>query len=114
MSLDRTLRDIAIKDLYKQGYSLREIADEHGLSVSRVSQIVNQDYKTKRQNHHNDRRNAEHYPDPTAYQAIRNIDQEEERFRKLLGTIFYITEIAGFHIENRITMTDKRSGRVWN
>ena len=114
MSLDRTVRDNAIKDLYKKGYSHKEIADKYDLSISRVSQIINEDYKAKRQNNLNSRRNAEHYPDPTAYQAIKNIDSEEERFRKLLGTIFYITELAGFHIENRIVMKDKRSGRTWN
>ena len=31
------------------------------------------------------RKNAEGYSDPTAYEALRNIEQEEERFHKLLG-----------------------------
>lgn len=36
----------------------------------------------------NDRRkNAEGYSDPTAYEALRNIEQEEDRFHKLLDTI---------------------------
>lgn len=42
----------------------------------------------------NPRRNAEGYPDPTAYEALKNIDREEdERFHRLL--------------------LDKRNGRVW-
>ena len=38
---------------------------------------------------------------------------EEERFRKLLRTIFYICDLAGFKIEDRIVLVDKRTGRVW-
>lgn len=60
------------------------------------------------------KRNGSGYMDPTAYQAIKHIDgEEEDRFRKLLGTIFYICELAGFHIEGRIVLRDKRTGRVW-
>lgn len=59
------------------------------------------------------RKNAEGYSDPTAYQAMKNIDQEDERFHKLLHTLFYICEIAGFQIEGRIVLVDKKTGRVW-
>lgn len=60
------------------------------------------------------RRNGSGYYDPTAYAAIKNIEtKEEEDFHRLLGTIFYICELAGFHIENRIVLKDLRSGRVW-
>lgn len=59
------------------------------------------------------RKNAEGYSDPTAYQAMKNIDQEDERFHKLLHTLFYICEIAGFQIEDRIVLVDKKTGRVW-
>lgn len=58
------------------------------------------------------RKNAEGYSDPTAYEAIKNIE-EEERFNKLLHTIFYICKIAGFEIENRIVLVDKKTGRIW-
>lgn len=62
----------------------------------------------------NPRRNAEGYPDPTAYEALRNIDREEdERFHRLLHTLFYLCELAGFEIEGRIILIDKRNGRVW-
>ena len=33
------------------------------------------------------RKNAEGYSDPTAYEALKNIEQEEDRFHKLLETI---------------------------
>lgn len=62
------------------------------------------------------RRNASGCLDLTAYEAIRNVDREadaEARYKKLLSTIFYICDLAGFHIEGRITIKDKKSGKVW-
>lgn len=62
------------------------------------------------------RRNASGYMDLTAYEAIKNADREadaEERFKKLLGTIFNICELAGFHIEGRLTIRDNKTGKVW-
>ena len=59
------------------------------------------------------KRNASGYFDPTAYEAMKNVENDTERFQKLLNTIFYICEIAGFHIEERIVIKDKRTGKVW-
>lgn len=59
------------------------------------------------------RRNAEGYFDPTAYEAMRNIERDEERFHKLLDTIFALCELSDFHIEERIVIKDKRTGKVW-
>lgn len=43
----------------------------------------------------NPRRNAEGYSDPTAYEALKNIEREEdERFHRLLHTLFYLCELA--------------------
>ena len=61
----------------------------------------------------NDRKNAEGYSDPTAYQALKNIETEEERFHKLLHMIFDICALSDFEIEGRIVLVDKRSGKVW-
>lgn len=58
------------------------------------------------------RKNAEGYPDPTAYEAIKNIE-EEERFNKLLHTIFNICELSGFRIEGRIVLINKVTGKVY-
>ena len=64
-----------------------------------------------------DRKNAEGYSDPTAYEAIRNVergaDADDERFHKLLDTIFSICELSGFHIEERIIIKDKKTGKIW-
>lgn len=64
-----------------------------------------------------DRKNAEGYNDPTAYYAIRNVERDsstdDERFHKLLDSIFNICELSGFHIEGRIVIKDKKTGKVW-
>lgn len=45
------------------------------------------------------RKNSEGYSDP--------------RFHKLLDAIFTICELSGFHIEERIIVKDKKTGRIW-
>ena len=64
-----------------------------------------------------DRKNAEGYSDPTAYEAIKNVergaDADDERFHKLLDTIFSICELSGFHVEGRIIIKDKKTGKIW-
>ena len=62
------------------------------------------------------RRNASGYMDLTAYEAIRKADREadaERRYKKLLSTIFYICDLAGFHIEGRLEIKDKKTGKIW-
>jgi hypothetical protein len=54
--------------------------------------------------------------DLTAYEAIENVERDrkdEERIKKLLATIFYVTDLAGFHIEERLVLKDKRTGKVY-
>ena len=58
-------------------------------------------------------KNASGCKDPTAYEAIKKVDKEEARFRLLLDTIFNICELSGFHIEERLVIRDKRTGRIW-
>lgn len=62
-----------------------------------------------------DRKNPEGYLDLTAYEAIKNVDKdkEAERFHRLLDVIFSICELSGFHVEGRIVVRDKQTGRVW-
>lgn len=62
------------------------------------------------------RRNASGCMDLTAYEAIRNVERDAEseaRFKKLLSTIFSICELAGFHLEGRIEVRDKKTGKIW-
>lgn len=59
------------------------------------------------------KRNGSGYVDPTAYEAIKNIERDAERFDKYIHTIFAISELAGYHIEERIVVKDLRTGKVW-
>lgn len=61
----------------------------------------------------NPRTNHEGYSDPTAYKAIKNTEADDERFHKLLNTIFTICELSGFHLEERIILKDTQTGKVW-
>ena len=58
------------------------------------------------------RRNASGCSDPVAHEAIINVENDA-RFFKLLKTIFDICELSGFHIEERIVVKDKRTGKIW-
>ena len=59
------------------------------------------------------KKNLEGYSDLTPYNAFKHIDKEEERLRRLIKTIRYITGLAGFDIEGRIILVDRKTGRVW-
>lgn len=60
----------------------------------------------------NPKLNASGCKDLTAYNALKNIEREE-KYKKLLATIFNICELSGFHLEGRITLKDKKTGKVW-
>lgn len=63
------------------------------------------------------KKNASGYDDPTAYEAITHADQEikdaDMRAYKLLHTIFHVCELAGFVVEGRMILKDKKTGRVY-
>lgn len=60
------------------------------------------------------KRNGSGYVDPTAYRAIKNMEREEaERFDKYIHTIFAISELAGYHIEERIVVKDLHTGKIY-
>ena len=64
----------------------------------------------------NPKKNSEGYSDPTPYEAIKRIDEKTaayHRFKKLLRTIWYICDQAGFRVEGRIVLRDKTTGRIW-
>lgn len=58
-------------------------------------------------------KNKEGYSDPTASEALTRIDEDEERFRRFLKLIFSVCDAMGFSLENRITVKDKKTGRIW-
>ncbi len=65
-------------------------------------------------NINNPRKNLEGYYDLTAFEAIQNLErEEEERFHKLLHTLFYLCDLAGFEVQERIVLLDKKTKKVW-
>lgn len=59
------------------------------------------------------KKNSEGYSDPTAYAAMRNINREENRHRKLRRIILNICDMAGFEIRGPLVLIDKKTGKVW-
>lgn len=65
----------------------------------------------------NPKRNSEGYSDPTAYEGLRPIIEEENalerRVNQLIKTLKYITSLAGFELISRIEIKDKETGRIF-
>ncbi|MBQ9704279.1 MAG: hypothetical protein IJV68_07035 [Clostridia bacterium] len=65
----------------------------------------------------NPKKNSEGYPDPTAYEGLRPIIEEENalerRVNQLIKTLKYITGLAGFELIARIEIKDKETGRIF-
>lgn len=63
-----------------------------------------------------DRKNAEGYNDPTAYNAIKNVEQEQDkddvRFHQLLNMLFSLCELADFHIEGRMYASEEEKRKI--
>ena len=59
------------------------------------------------------KQNKEGYKDPTAYKVLRKEQLEEERFKRLMATIFYICENACFEIVEMFVINDLRTWRIW-
>ncbi len=57
--------------------------------------------------------NGEGYPDPTAYQALKRIREDEQLVSDLIRMVKNVCELNGFHIENRIVLKDKLTGKIW-
>lgn len=51
--------------------------------------------------------------DPTACQAIKNVDKEIQRVHRLVEALRAVCAVAGFEIEGRIALRDKRTDKVW-
>lgn len=56
-------------------------------------------------------RNHEHYPDPTAGQAMKNIEDREraeaaERIKPLIHIMHELAALAGFEIAERVVFRD--------
>ena len=59
------------------------------------------------------RYNPEGYEDPTAYSAMRNIVEEEDRVNILIKTLKNIVRLAGFELIHRIEIRSVRTRREY-
>lgn len=59
------------------------------------------------------KRNGSGYSDPTAYKALKNISEEEKRISKLVKTLQAVAHLAGYEIEGRIVLIDRKTGKEW-
>ena len=61
--------------------------------------------------------NSEGYNDPTAYEGMKPVIQEENRQQKkvndLIFVLKFIINLAGFDLINRIEIRDRKSGREY-
>lgn len=57
--------------------------------------------------------NPEGYRDPTAYDAIRSITDEEEKVAMLIGIIKSILRVCGFELIRRVEIRSLKSGREY-
>lgn len=58
-------------------------------------------------------KNGSGYYDPVAKEAMVNADKELQRIGRLIDTIKYICRLAGFDVEDRIVLKDRKTGKVW-
>ena len=52
-------------------------------------------------------------PDPTAFEAISEVSEEDQRFQLILKTVKNMIRLSDFELENRIELRDKRTGKVY-
>ena len=61
--------------------------------------------------------NSECYPDPTAYDALKVLDEQQARDRQRISAVIHtvrcVLDLAGFEMVGRIVIQDKRTGRVY-
>jgi hypothetical protein len=63
-------------------------------------------------------KNHEGYPDPTAGEAITNVERDkkkntDDRLYKTIGCILRVCELAGYSVEERIVLKDVKTGKVY-
>lgn len=56
--------------------------------------------------------NKEGYADPTAYQALKNIE-DEKKVSDLVFVLKWIINICGFELVERIQLRNKRNGKIY-
>jgi hypothetical protein len=61
-------------------------------------------------------KNSEHYNDNTCGEAIGVVDRSDvyqENFNKVLKTVLYVCDLAGFRIQGQLCMRCKKNNKVY-
>lgn len=61
----------------------------------------------------NPKKNHEGYDDPTAYEALKRVEANKRKIDKLIHTMKTTADLAGFTVEERIVLKNKKTGEVW-
>lgn len=61
----------------------------------------------------NTNKNSEGYSDPTAYEALKSAEKNENRVSDLVKVLKYVARNAGFNIDGRIVLVDRKTGEIW-
>ena len=56
--------------------------------------------------------NGEGYADPTAYHALKNIE-DEKKVTELIFVLKWIINKCGFELVERIQLRDKKNGKIY-
>lgn len=59
------------------------------------------------------RKNGSGYYDPTAYNAIKNVEETKKKVSIVIKTLQSVAHLAGYSIEGRIVLKDKETGEIW-
>lgn len=57
--------------------------------------------------------NGSGYKDPTAEKAIKSVMSRNKKTLTLIKTLREIANLAGYEIEERIVLRDKKTGEIW-
>ena len=65
--------------------------------------------------HYNPKKNQEGYDDPTTFAAMQKVDNdpEQKELNCLIKMITKIASYAGYSIENRLILKNKKTGKIW-
>ncbi|MEG1497649.1 MAG: hypothetical protein RR385_09790 [Clostridiales bacterium] len=58
-------------------------------------------------------RNHEHYRDPTAAEAVKNVSDVDEHAAKVIKTVKAMLRLCGFELINRIEIKHKGTGGIY-
>lgn len=78
-----------------------------------LNQIDKERVESKKMKYDNLNINGSGCKDPTACEAIGKTDKELKKLNKLLDCLRHICDLAGFEIEGRIVLKNKKTGKIW-